>query len=65
MKFASLLPDAAALYRDNFPNVCDSVALGDADMCILPYENTEDGKLIDKMMTYDDYIEWKAQNCIK
>ncbi|MBR5524826.1 MAG: ATP-binding cassette domain-containing protein [Clostridia bacterium] len=25
----------------------------------------KDGKLIDKMMTYDDYIEWKAQNGIK
>lgn len=44
-KFASLIPDAAALYRDTFPEVCDAVALGDADMCILPYENTEDGKL--------------------
>lgn len=44
-KFASLIPDAAALYRETFPAVCDAVALGDADMCILPYENTEDGKL--------------------
>ncbi|MBQ7822387.1 MAG: hypothetical protein IJ391_08910 [Clostridia bacterium] len=44
-KFVSLIPDAAALYRDTFPAVCDAVALGDADMCILPYENTEDGKL--------------------
>ncbi len=25
----------------------------------------KDGKLIDKMMTYDDYIEWKSQNGIK
>ena len=25
----------------------------------------KDGKLIDKMMCYDDYLEWKAQNGIK
>ena len=25
----------------------------------------KDGKLIDKMMTYDDYLEWKAQNGMK
>jgi len=24
-----------------------------------------DGKLIDKMMTYDDYIEWKSANGMK
>lgn len=44
-KFVSIIPDAVALYRDTFPAICDAVALGDADMCILPYENTEDGKL--------------------
>ena len=25
----------------------------------------KDGKLIDKMMTYDDYIEWKSANGMK
>ncbi|MBO7148713.1 MAG: hypothetical protein J6V93_02545 [Clostridia bacterium] len=44
-KFVSLIPDAVALYKDTFPAICDAVALGEADMCILPYENTEDGKL--------------------
>lgn len=44
-KFSSLIPDCAALYRDTFLSVCDAVALGEADMCILPYENTDDGKL--------------------
>lgn len=63
-KFASLLPDAAALYRDNFPNVCDSVALGDADMCILPYENTEDGKLSGFYRLIENYDLKIAASCL-
>lgn len=54
-KFASLIPDAAAVYRDTFPAVCDAVALGYADMCILPYENTEDGKLGSFYRLIDSY----------
>ena len=44
-KFASVIPDALAVYRESFTHVCDAVKSGEADMCILPYENTADGKL--------------------
>lgn len=63
-KFASLIPDAAALYRENFPNVCDSVSLGDADMCILPYENTEDGKLSGFYRLIENYDLKIAASCL-
>ncbi len=44
-KFVSLIPDARVMYKDTFTAVCDAVALDEADMCILPYENSDDGKL--------------------
>ncbi len=63
-KFASLIVDAVAIYRDNFASVCDSVALCEADMCILPYENTEDGKLSGFYRLIDSYELKIAASCL-
>lgn len=63
-KFASVIPDASALYRDNFAHVCDCVALGDADMCILPYENTADGKLFGFYRLIESYELKIAASCM-
>lgn len=62
-KFSSLIPDCAALYRDTFLEVCDALALGEADMCILPYENTEDGKLNGFYRLIDSYEMKIAASC--
>ncbi len=54
-KFASLIPDATAVFKDTFREVCSAVATGEADMCILPYENTDDGKLSSSYRLIESY----------
>lgn len=63
-KFASVIPDASAVYRDSFAHVCDAVAVGDADMCILPYENTADGKLSGFYRLIESYELKIAASCM-
>ena len=63
-KFASVIPDTYAVYRDSFAHVCDSVAVGDADMCILPYENTADGKLFGFYRLIEGYELKIAASCM-
>ncbi len=63
-KFASVIPDASAVYRDSFAHVCDAVAVGDADMCILPYENTSDGKLSGFYRLIEGYELKIAASCM-
>ena len=63
-KFASVIPDTFAVYRDSFAHVCASVVAGDADMCILPYENTADGKLFGFYRLIDEYELKIAASCM-
>lgn len=63
-KFASVIPDTSAVYRDSFNHVCDAVAVGDADMCILPYENTADGKLSGFYRLIESYELKIAASCM-
>jgi hypothetical protein len=44
--FSRVLPTAKACYSDSFTGVCEQVFDGECEYCILPLENTQDGKLI-------------------
>lgn len=46
LHFSRVLPTAKACYADNFDGVCKQVFDGQCEYCILPLENTQDGKLI-------------------
>ena len=41
-----MLPTAKACYADSFSAVCEQVFDGQCEYCILPLENTQDGKLV-------------------
>lgn len=44
--FSRALPTAKACYSDSFTGVCEQVLDGECEYCILPLENTQDGKLV-------------------
>ena len=44
--FSRVLPSARASYADSFTGVCEQVFDGQCEYCILPLENTQDGKLV-------------------
>ena len=44
--FARLLSEPTVSYADNFMDVCEEVYNGNARYCILPLENSVDGKLV-------------------
>ncbi|MBO5898823.1 MAG: hypothetical protein J6R04_07420 [Clostridia bacterium] len=44
--FSRVLPSARASYADSFSGVCEQVFDGRCEYCILPLENTQDGKLV-------------------
>jgi len=44
--FSRVLPTARAVYSDSFSGVCEQVFNGLCEYCILPLENTQDGKLV-------------------
>ncbi len=44
--FSRALPLARASYTDSFAGVCEQVFDGRCEYCILPLENTQDGKLV-------------------
>lgn len=46
LHFSRTLPSARAVYSDNFTGVCEQVFNGLCEYCILPLENTQDGKLV-------------------
>ena len=46
LHFSRLLPTARAIYSDSFSGVCEQVFNGLCEYCILPLENTQDGKLV-------------------
>ncbi len=46
LHFSRALPGARAVYSDNFTGVCEQVFNGLCEYCILPLENTQDGKLV-------------------
>lgn len=46
LHFSRALPSARAVYSDNFTGVCEQVFNGLCEYCILPLENTQDGKLV-------------------
>ena len=46
LHFSRMLPTAKACYADSFIGVCEEVAAGRCEYCILPLENTQDGKLV-------------------
>ncbi len=43
--FSKLLKDARALYEESFSSVCEEVYYGRVPYCILPLENSDDGRL--------------------
>ncbi len=45
LKFAGLLVAPRAAYADTFEAVCEGVYEGDCEYCILPLENSEEGRL--------------------
>lgn len=46
LHFSRVLPSAKACYADSFTGVCEQVFDGQCEYCILPLENTQDGKLV-------------------
>jgi hypothetical protein len=46
LHFSRVLPTARAVYSDSFSGVCEQVFNGLCEYCILPLENTQDGKLV-------------------
>lgn len=46
LHFSRVLPTARAVYSDSFAGVCEQVFNGLCEYCILPLENTQDGKLV-------------------
>lgn len=46
LMFSRVLPSARASYADSFTGVCEQVFDGRCEYCILPLENTQDGKLV-------------------
>lgn len=46
LHFSRVLPTARAVYSDSFTGVCEQVFNGLCEYCILPLENTQDGKLV-------------------
>ena len=46
LTFSRILPSARASYADSFAGVCEQVFDGRCEYCILPLENTQDGKLV-------------------
>lgn len=46
LHFSRALPTAKACYADSFTGVCEQVFDGQCEYCILPLENTQDGKLV-------------------
>ena len=46
LHFSRTMPAARAVYSDNFTGVCEQVFNGLCEYCILPLENTQDGKLV-------------------
>ncbi len=44
--FTSKMPDARARIYNSFTEMCEDTAAGEVDACILPIENTPDGKLL-------------------
>jgi hypothetical protein len=46
LQFSRVLPTARAVYSDSFSGVCEQVFNGMCEYCILPLENTQDGKLV-------------------
>lgn len=46
LHFSRVLPTARALYSSSFTGVCEQVFNGVCEYCILPLENTQDGKLV-------------------
>ncbi len=56
LHFSRVLPTAKACYSDSFTGVCEQVFDGQCEYCILPLENTKDGKLVpfyDLMKKYE------------
>ena len=45
-QFADVLPNCTCAYYSDFPGVCEALYYGRATACILPLENTADGKLV-------------------
>ena len=45
LRFAREIPDIKAHYADSFQAVCEQVSAGQTEYCILPLENSQDGKL--------------------
>ena len=43
--FSSIIPRARAQYHDSYPSICEAVAGGSCEACILPIEHAHDGKL--------------------
>jgi len=43
--FSTILPRARAQYHDSYPSICEAVAGGNCEACILPIEHAHDGKL--------------------
>ncbi len=46
MHFSRVLPTAKACYSNSFSGVCEQVLDGECEYCILPLENTQDGRLV-------------------
>lgn len=46
LHFSRVLPTARAVYSDSFSGVCEQVFNGLCEYCILPLENSQDGKLV-------------------
>lgn len=46
LHFSRVLPTAKACYSDSFTGMCEQLASGECEYCILPLENTQDGKLV-------------------
>ena len=45
IRFGAFVQDPSVLYLDSFTAICEEVAYGRCEYCILPIENSDDGKL--------------------
>lgn len=53
--FTQVMPRARAQYHDTYQSVCEAVASGNCEACILPIEHAQDGKLISFYRLIDRY----------
>ncbi len=63
LRFAELISEAHAVYTHSFPSMCEEVARGSCEYCILPIENSTEGPLNSFARLIDQYDLKIAATC--